>query len=124
LQDGQIIGLKTLADVVEALIGVYFLQGDMNSALKAMNWLQVPIPFPANVPEAILADVQEQMRTRNPFNDHDIATLEKKIGYQFRCKSLLLSAFDFGDEKTFNESGAAKGSFKFQRLEFLGEFTM
>ncbi|KAG0622718.1 hypothetical protein M758_3G118600 [Ceratodon purpureus] len=119
--DGQIIGLKTLADVVEALVGVYFLQGDMNSALKAMEWLQVPIPFPANVPEVFLANVQEQMKTRNTLNDHDIATLEKKIGYQFRCKSLLLSSFDFGDEKTFNEAGAVKGSFEFQRLEFLGD---
>lgn len=122
MQDGQIIGLKTLADVVEALIGVYFLQVDMNSALKAMKWLQVPIPFPANVPGAILADAEEKMQSRNPFSDYEIATLERKVGYQFRCKSILLSAFDYGDEKTYNEAGAARGSFEFQRLEFLGEF--
>lgn len=121
MQDGQVIGLKTLADVVEALIGVYFLHGDMNSALKAMNWLQVPIPFPEKVPEVVIANVEERMQPKSPFSDHDIDTLEKKIAYQFRCKSLLVSAFDFGDEIIFNEVGAARGSFEFQRLEFLGE---
>ncbi|XP_024363925.1 endoribonuclease Dicer homolog 1 isoform X2 [Physcomitrium patens] len=119
--DGQVIGLKTLADVVEALIGVTFLHGDLNSAVKTMVWLQVPIPFPEKIPEVIIADIQELMEARNTFKDHDIVTLEKKIGYQFKCKSLLLSAFDYGDEVTFTQSGVPRGSFQFQRLEFLGD---
>jgi endoribonuclease Dicer len=124
LQDGQVIGLKTLADVVEALIGVYFLHGGMDSALKAMNWLRVPIPFPEKVPEVVYTNVEEKMRTKSSFSGHDIATLEKKIAYRFKCKSLLVSAFDFGDEVIFNDAGAARGSFEFQRLEFLGEVTV
>lgn len=118
---GQIIGQKTLADVVEALVGVYFLHGGLDSALKAMRWLQVSMPFPSKVPESIYAGLCEGMRGRNTLCPLEIATLEKRIGYHFRTKFLLVSAFDYGNEIAFNDTGVPIGGFSFQRLEFLGD---
>ena len=104
-------------------MGVYFLHGNLEKAVKAMAWLRVPISLPSGVPACHLEEVQVRMRNRFELGTVDIETLEKKLGYQFKRKELLFSAFDYGHEIGNNETGIKLGGFGFQRLEFLGKST-
>jgi endoribonuclease Dicer len=116
LQEGQVLGRKTLADVVEALVGTYLLNGGLDSALTAIAWLGVPIHFPSKVPEAVHANHVSKTSCRNLLQLADFEALEEKLGYRFRNKALLVSAFDYG-----YESGTKLGGFEFHRLEVLGD---
>lgn len=116
LQEGQVLGRKTLADVVEALVGTYLLHGGLDSALTAIAWLGVPIHFPSKVPEAVHANHVSKTSCRNLLQLADFEALEEKLGYRFRNKALLVSAFDYG-----YESGTKLGGFEFHRLEVLGD---
>ncbi|KAH8941689.1 hypothetical protein BDL97_14G057500 [Sphagnum fallax] len=112
--EGQILGRKTLADVVEAIVGVYLMNGSLEASLKAMTWLGLPMYLPSKFPEA---PVLERLSDMNLLGTADIASLQNKLGYQFNDTKLLVSAFDNGhdEDRTKQEEGC-----EFQRLSFLG----
>ncbi|KAK4394559.1 Endoribonuclease Dicer1, partial [Sesamum angolense] len=63
----RVLSGKTLADVVEALIGVYYVEGGKNSANHLMKWIGIEIDFdlkeinysikPSTVPDNILRTI-------------------------------------------------------------------
>uniref|UniRef100_A0A803NSH1 Uncharacterized protein n=1 Tax=Cannabis sativa TaxID=3483 RepID=A0A803NSH1_CANSA len=60
----RVLSSKTLADVVEALIGVYYVQGGKYAANHLMKWIGIEVEFdpdqidcpgkPSNIPETVL----------------------------------------------------------------------
>ena len=107
------LSTKTLADVVEALIGAAFLGEGFD---EAMNVLKIFLP---RVPWASVRDrndtlfsAAEQIPIRYPSH---YAQLEDLIGYSFTLKSLLLEALT---DSSFVGSNV---STSYERLEFLGD---
>ncbi|TKY74840.1 Endoribonuclease Dicer-like 3 [Spatholobus suberectus] len=103
---------KTIADCVEALIGAYYVGGGLFASLSVMKWLGIGAELDLSlVDEAITA---ASLRTCVP-KESEIASLEKKIGYEFSVKGLLLEAITHLSEK---ELGIG---YCYERLEFLGD---
>ena len=100
--------MKVVADVVEALIGAAFIDGDLNSARRCIHTFLPEIrPLPPPL-------------TSHPLPEQNIKTsailkAETIIGYEFCNKTLLLEALTHPscDRDTKNQS--------YQRLEFLGD---
>lgn len=107
----RVLSGKTLADVVEALIGVYYVEGGKNAANHLMRWTGIDIDFdlkeinysitPISVPESVLRTV-------------DFDTLEKCLNIQFSDKGLLVEAIT-------HASRPSSGVSCYQRLEFVGD---
>ncbi|XP_022770647.1 endoribonuclease Dicer homolog 1-like isoform X3 [Durio zibethinus] len=67
LSSYRVLSSKTLADVVEALIGIYYVEGRKNAANHLMKWIGIQVESdpdemesvvgPSNVPESILRSV-------------------------------------------------------------------
>ncbi|XP_061374933.1 endoribonuclease Dicer homolog 3-like [Gastrolobium bilobum] len=103
---------KTIADCVEALIGAYYVGGGLIASLHVMKWLGIDAKLkPSLVDEAITA---ASLHTFVP-KVNEIARLEKKIGYKFSVKGLLLEAITHLSE-TELRIGCC-----YERLEFLGD---
>ncbi|KAF9609367.1 hypothetical protein IFM89_015622 [Coptis chinensis] len=85
----RVLSSKTLADVVEALISVYYVEGGKNAAHHLMNWIGIQVEFdpkeiehtnkPCNVPESILRSV-------------NFDALESALNIKFRDRGLLVEA--------------------------------
>ncbi|KAF9212827.1 Dicer-like protein 1 [Podila verticillata] len=121
---------KTLADIVEAILGAAFLSGGHEVAFNAAKHLG--IPFDEFEGWADMHRVQSQMMTMTDKQvEHDqrrnnaalrhsglynqIKTLEARIGYTFKNKNLVHQAMT-------HASAAAKDSGQcYERLEFLGD---
>ncbi|PSS05105.1 Endoribonuclease [Actinidia chinensis var. chinensis] len=107
----RVLSSKTLADVVEALIGVYYVEGGKNAANHLMNWIGIQVDFdpkelecttrPSNVPESVLKSVN--------FN-----TLEGSLNINFKDRGLLVEAIT-------HASRPSSGVSCYQRLEFVGD---
>ncbi|KAL4305981.1 hypothetical protein AHAS_Ahas16G0132600 [Arachis hypogaea] len=107
----RVLSSKTLADVVEALIGVYYVQGGKSAANHLMNWIGIQIEFdpdemdcarkPFNVPESILRSV-------------DFDALEGALNMKFKDRGLLVEAIT-------HASRPSSGVSCYQRLEFVGD---
>ncbi|CAM6105698.1 unnamed protein product [Calypogeia fissa] len=107
----RVLSSKTLADVVEALIGVYYVEGGQKAATHLMNWIGIPVEFdPADglqarvgstVPESVLRSI-------------DFDGLEGAIGHKFHERSLLVEAIT-------HASRPSSGVPCYQRLEFVGD---
>ena len=107
----RVLSSKTLADVVEALIGVYYVEGGKSAANHLMKWIGIEIEFDpediespkrsTNVPEGVLRSV-------------DFDALEGALKIQFRDKSLLVEAIT-------HASRPSSGISCYQRLEFVGD---
>ncbi|OAE22766.1 hypothetical protein AXG93_2035s1500 [Marchantia polymorpha subsp. ruderalis] len=107
----RVLSSKTLADVVEALIGVYYVEGGQRAATHLMNWIGIPVEFdPADglqarvgctVPESVLRSI-------------DFDGLEAAIGHKFNERSLLVEAIT-------HASRPSSGVPCYQRLEFVGD---
>ncbi|KAF3446126.1 hypothetical protein FNV43_RR11305 [Rhamnella rubrinervis] len=103
---------KTIADCVEALLGVYYVAGGLPAAIHMMKWLGFDAELePSLVVEAITT---ASLRSYIP-KANNIATLESKIGYEFSTKGLLQEAITHASEQ---ELGV---SYCYERLEFLGD---
>lgn len=107
----QLVPCGTLADIVEALLGAYLLEGGLHMALQAMTWLHVPIQFPTSVPEPIRASLFE---TRSCLELIDVDELEGKLGYSFKNKALIARALEY-EHLEYPENSL------FRRLVFLGD---
>ncbi|KAL5210919.1 hypothetical protein ABZP36_006542, partial [Zizania latifolia] len=105
----RVLSSKTLADVVEALIGVYYVAGGKIAANHLMKWIgihaeldpqEIP-PKPFNIPESIMRSI-------------NFDTLEGVLGIRFQNKGLLVEAIT-------HASRPSSGVSCYQRLEFVGD---
>lgn len=110
----QRISYRTLADVVEALVGSYILNGSINDTLKAISWLKIPIEYPSSAAEAVLALSEKYSVKRTLLASIKISELEKRLKYQFRNVALLYVALH-------NNSEEIEGGLDFSRLAYLGD---
>ncbi|CAK7348610.1 unnamed protein product [Dovyalis caffra] len=107
----RVLSSKTLADVVEALIGVYYVEGGKNAANHLMKWVGIQVEFdhedmerasrPFNVPESVLRSV-------------DFDALEGALDIEFKDHGLLVEAIT-------HASRPSSGVSCYQRLEFVGD---
>ncbi|KFK42493.1 hypothetical protein AALP_AA1G000600 [Arabis alpina] len=108
----RVLSSKTLADVVEALIGVYYVEGGKIAANHLMKWIGIDVEEddpeeiegtvkPANVPESVLKSI-------------DFVGLEKALKFEFKEKGLLVEAIT-------HASRPSSGVSCYQRLEFVGD---
>ncbi|KAF3321056.1 endoribonuclease Dicer 1 isoform X1 [Carex littledalei] len=106
----RVLSSKTLADVVEALIGVYYVAGGKVAANHFMNWVGVHVDLDLNdippiksynIPEVVLRSI-------------DFDTLEGSLNKKFNNKGLLVEAIT-------HASRPSSGVSCYQRLEFMGD---
>ncbi|XP_062209665.1 endoribonuclease Dicer homolog 1 [Phragmites australis] len=106
----RVLSSKTLADVVEALIGVYYVGGGKIAANHLMKWIgihaeldpqEIPPSKPYNIPESIIKSI-------------NFDTLEGALGIKFKTKGLLVEAIT-------HASRPSSGVSCYQRLEFVGD---
>ncbi|KAL6559458.1 Dicer-like protein 1 [Orobanche gracilis] len=107
----RVLSGKTLADVVEALIGVYYVEGGKYAANKLMKWIGIDIEVdikeinysikPSTVPDSILRSI-------------DFDALEGSLNTRFNDKGLSVEAIT-------HASRPSSGVSCYQRLEFLGD---
>ncbi|KAM7472370.1 hypothetical protein LguiA_010553 [Lonicera macranthoides] len=107
----RVLSSKTLADVVEALIGVYYVEGGKNAANHLMKWIGIEVDFdpkdiecytkPCNVPDSVLRSV-------------NFDALEGALKIKFQDKGLLVEAIT-------HASRPSSGVSCYQRLEFVGD---
>lgn len=107
----RVLSSKTLADVVEALIGVYYVEGGKTAANHLMKWIGIKVEFDAgevecgtrqsNLPESILRSV-------------DFDALEGALNIKFQDRGLLVEAIT-------HASRPSCGVSCYQRLEFVGD---
>ncbi|OTA57243.1 RNase3 domain-containing protein [Hypoxylon sp. EC38] len=104
---------KTLADVVEALIGAAYLDGGLS---KALTCIQIFIP---EVEWRNLDASRDILFSQTPMSTEllaPLAPLEELIGYSFRNKNLLIEAATHSSFGLVNSTGSCM-----ERLEFLGD---
>ncbi|KAD5802937.1 hypothetical protein E3N88_14297 [Mikania micrantha] len=109
----RVLSSKTLADVVEALIGVYYVEGGKKAANHFMKWVGIEVDFdpvteveaqirpPGSVPDSIIRSI-------------DFDSIEGSLNFKFRDKSLLVEAIT-------HASRPSSGVSCYQRLEFVGD---
>ncbi|KAM0286092.1 hypothetical protein ACHAQH_001100 [Verticillium albo-atrum] len=103
---------KTLADVVEALIGAAYVDGDLPKALACISIFLKELDWkPLDACQLTLNELAVSDVTLPPM----LAPLEELIGYTFKKKSLLVEAV------THASFTAGHASSCFERLEFLGD---
>lgn len=110
------LSTKTLADVVEALIGASYVSAGFEGAIKCCAAFELPVnwlPLETRVTSLIASasDASERLPKNLP---EKYAVLEDLVGYKFKKKSLLLEAMT-------HLSYDAESSMSYQRLEFLGD---
>ncbi|KAH0970234.1 hypothetical protein GBA52_022390 [Prunus armeniaca] len=102
---------KTIADVVESLIGAFVVDSGFKAATAFLRWIGIQVDFePSQVTEVCIASTRYIPLSACM----DIAALENSLGYQFVHKGLLLQAFV---HPSYNKHGGGC----YQRLEFLGD---
>ncbi|KAG2272796.1 hypothetical protein Bca52824_067351 [Brassica carinata] len=98
---------KSVADVVEALIGAYLSEGGELEALTFMNWVGIKVDFTTT------------MIQREPFIQAEklvnVSYMESLLNYKFKDKSLLVEALTHGSYMIPEIPRC------YQRLEFLGD---
>ncbi|WCJ38880.1 dicer-like 2 [Euphorbia peplus] len=98
---------KTVADVVEALIGAYVSCGGEVAGLIFLNWIGIKVEF-LNLPY----ERQFQVKIDRLIN---VQCLESLLNYSFRDPSLLLEALTHGSYMVVEIPRC------YQRLEYLGD---
>ncbi|KAI1817583.1 RNase3 domain-containing protein [Poronia punctata] len=107
------ISTKTLADVVESLIGAAFQEGGMSKALICMGIFLPEVKW-YDLPRGhMLISNTKQIKPDLP---PQYKVLEDLIGYEFRNKTLLLEAITHGSWNLYMSTESSM-----ERLEFLGD---
>ncbi|KAJ1382389.1 Ribonuclease III domain [Sesbania bispinosa] len=102
---------KTIADVVEALIGAFIVDSGFKAAIAFLKWLGIEVDFEAS---QVVNMCRGSASYFSLSADVDIPSLERKLGHHFVHKGLLLQAF-------VHPSYSKHGGGCYQRLEFLGD---
>ncbi|KAK9060685.1 hypothetical protein SSX86_021391 [Deinandra increscens subsp. villosa] len=102
---------KTIADIVEALVGAFLVDSGFKAAIAFLNWIGIPVNFA----HSHVTDICAASRTFTSLSGLiDISALEDRLGYEFQHKGLLLQALLH--PSYHNNHGGC-----YQRLEFLGD---
>ncbi|GAU11988.1 hypothetical protein TSUD_196120 [Trifolium subterraneum] len=102
---------KTIADVVEALVGAFIVDSGFKAAIAFLAWIGIEVNFEASQ----LVNICTASVGYFPLSaEVDIPSLEDKLGHHFVHKGLLLQAFV---HPSYNKHGGGC----YQRLEFLGD---
>ncbi|KAI4290484.1 MAG: hypothetical protein L6R35_000238 [Caloplaca aegaea] len=111
----RLLSTKTLADVVEALIGAAFLDGGFRKAIELTKiFLRKPT-------WSMVEDKNEILHTTHQASEssiicpHHFVQLEELVGYNFTLKSLALEAL------TDSSYMGPNVTTSYERLEFLGD---
>ncbi|XP_023928784.1 dicer-like protein 4 isoform X2 [Quercus suber] len=102
---------KTIADVVEALVGAFIVDSGFKAAAGFLRWIGIQVDFEASQVSKVCNASTSYMPLRACM---DIGALEKLLGHQFLHRGLLLQAFV---HPSYNQHGGGC----YQRLEFLGD---
>ncbi|CAI5446305.1 unnamed protein product [Caenorhabditis angaria] len=124
----QNISDKSIADAMEALIGVHLLTLGPNPTLKVMSWMGLKVVAnTSNVDEQIERDpllrfidtpTDKNASIRaldNIWQQFQFVQLEEKIRYRFKNRAYLVQAFTHASYINNRVTGC------YQRLEFLGD---
>ncbi|XP_022729085.1 dicer-like protein 4 isoform X2 [Durio zibethinus] len=102
---------KTIADVVEALVGAFIVDSGFQAATAFLRWIGIHMDFQGSQVNNVCAASKRFMPLCSKV---DTGALENLLGYQFLHKGLLLQAFVHPSHNTH-------GGGCYQRLEFLGD---
>ncbi|KAE8682671.1 Dicer-like protein 4 [Hibiscus syriacus] len=102
---------KTIADVVEALVGAFIVDRGFQAATAFLRWIGIRVDFQGSQINSICSASKRFMPLSSQV---DTEALENLLGYQFLHKGLLLQAVV---HPSYNRHGGGC----FQRLEFLGD---
>lgn len=81
---------KTIADVVEALVGAFVVDSGFIAATAFLKWIGIQVDYePSQVTEACISSSRYIPLSACM----DIAALENSLGYKFLHRGLLLQAF-------------------------------
>jgi dsRNA-specific ribonuclease len=106
---------KTLADVVESLVGAAYIDGGIQRALACLQLLLPEVKWhDFTHAQAILFSRRETVTQLG----QNYGLIEDLIGYTFRNKALLMEAL------THSSWGLATSDMCMERLEFLGDSTL
>lgn len=111
-EDTRKLSTKVLADVVESLIGVSYIEGGVLKALQCISYF---------IPDSTWHAVQRGREIMYNATRDDIAAsplyedLESMLGYSFKKPALLIEALTHGSY------GADTKSRSYDRLEFVGD---
>ncbi|CAN6448099.1 unnamed protein product [Victoria cruziana] len=107
----QILYRKTIADVVEALVGAFIVDSGFKAALAFLEWMGIVVSFdPEDIPRIWLKSESNLSLVDPGYVDK----LEHLLSYKFQHKGLIVQAF------THPSSSKHNGGC-YQRLEFLGD---
>ncbi|XP_033323014.2 endoribonuclease Dcr-2 isoform X1 [Megalopta genalis] len=108
---------KTVADCVEALIGVYLVNMGIKAAIKLLTWFEILPKQVINI-DALLLNVHENQIISQGNIDYLMpwaSDIEKRLGYKFKNRAFLLQAFT---HSSYSPNTTIEC---YQRLEFLGD---
>ncbi|KAI1093420.1 hypothetical protein F5B19DRAFT_501244 [Rostrohypoxylon terebratum] len=113
IDDKREMSTKTLADVVEALIGAAFIDGGLSKALTCIRIFLPEIEWRSldSARDALFSQTLHSTELIAP-----LAPLEKLIGYSFNNKNLLVESATHSSYSFVNSTGSCM-----ERLEFLGD---
>ncbi|KAL6436316.1 hypothetical protein ACFW04_004692 [Cataglyphis niger] len=111
----QILSDKTVADSVEALIGVYLRSNGIRGAAKLLKWFGI-LPD-IQIDELLYSSPLDPLIDSGDPNKYMpwADDMETKIGYKFNNRAFLLQAFT---HPSYTPNGITEC---YQRLEFLGD---
>ncbi|XP_022888734.1 dicer-like protein 4 isoform X2 [Olea europaea var. sylvestris] len=102
---------KTIADVVEALVGAFIVDSGFKAATAFLKWIGIHVEVSASQLDKVCLASSAFL----PLADLiDVSYVENLLGYDFSRKGLLIQAFVHPSYNT--HSGGC-----YQRLEFLGD---
>lgn len=81
---------KTIADVVEALIGAFLVESGFKAAIAFLRWIGIPVDYDVSNVYRICDSSNNNLSLMSNIN---VKELEGELGYNFRFKGLLLEAF-------------------------------
>ncbi|PSR73594.1 hypothetical protein PHLCEN_2v10513 [Hermanssonia centrifuga] len=113
-QSLQWLGDKTVADVVEAIIGAAFLTKERDAALSITKILRVPLPGVEQWPDFARSEALSAGEDFQRIPSHVCKTVQKIVGYKFQRPLLLAEAL-------VHSSLPGHKSKNYDRLEFLGD---
>ncbi|KAG9456245.1 hypothetical protein H6P81_000753 [Aristolochia fimbriata] len=102
---------KTIADVIESLVGAYIVDSGFKAAESFLRWIGIQVDFQVSDVSRIYIASESNLSVMDLI---DVERLEKLLGYKFLRKGILIQAFMHPSHN--QHSGGC-----YQRLEFLGD---
>jgi len=81
---------KTIADVVESLLGAFIVESGFKAAFAFLHWIGIKVNFKDSALYRVLDASSANLSLMNYIN---VSELEELIGYKFKHKGLLIQAF-------------------------------